>query len=130
MCNRATLLLLVALVQGRPPTVQPTDLYKSLGRLTGQVFMIEDADIGRIPVTGAYFVLQRVDFPHCLIGVRADINGNYVVSLGIGKYRLYCRDVDPDATDLLLPEQPREVTVGSPPNETAFDIQLRLPTRG
>lgn len=90
------------------------DPYNQIGILKGQVFVSYNPELGRTPASGQYFVLQRIECPRCLVGVRADVDGRYTVSLGIGQYRVICADPE-TREDLMGKGQQREVTVRQRP---------------
>lgn len=100
------------------------DRFNQVGWLKGRVTIVNHPNLGRTPATGMYFVLQRVDCKRCLIGVRADIDGTYSVTIGSGRYRVYCED--PYRKDLLRKGQAREVMVKPGGASTAFDIELEV----
>jgi hypothetical protein len=102
-------------------------LYNQVGRLTGHIFIANHPQLGRTPDALGYFVLQRADCARCLIGVHTDIDGKYTVSLGVGKYRVFCDEGQYGEVDMIRKGQPREVTVRTRPNDTEFNIDLELP---
>jgi len=125
--GRRILMYLFLVSQGIPVVVGAEDLYNQIGILKGQVVIVNNPDLGRTPASGMYFILQRVDCSRCLIGVHADIDGRYAVSVGIGRYRLYCDEPEGSRASLIRRSQPREATVQRRPNDTVFNIELELP---
>ena len=105
-------------------------IYNQIGRLRGQITIIDHTEIGDLPGAGVYFVLQRLDCRKCLVGVRANVDGRYEVFLGVGTYRIICRESEGDRLDLIRKGQERMVTVKPPPKYTEFNFDLELPNRG
>jgi hypothetical protein len=103
------------------------DIYNQIGIVKGQVFFVNNPELGRTPASGQYFVFQRTDCRRCLIGVRADREGRYTAFLGVGRYRVICIDPEREGADLIRKGQLREVTVKQRPNDVEFNIELEIP---
>lgn len=103
------------------------DIYNQIGIVRGQVFIVNNPELGRTPASGQYFVFQRTDCRRCLIGIRADREGRYTAFLGVGRYRFICIDPEREGADLIRKGQSRELTVRQRPNGTEFDIDLEVP---
>ena len=103
------------------------DIYSQVGIVKGQVFIVNNPELGRTPASGQYFVFQRTDCRRCLIGMRADAEGRYTAFLGVGRYRVICIDPEREGADLIRKGQVREVTVRQRPNDVEFNIDLEIP---
>jgi len=103
------------------------DIYNQIGVVEGQVFIVNNPELGRTPASGQYFVFQRVDCRHCLIGVRTNEKGRYTAFLAVGRYRVICTDPEREGADLIRKGQVREVIVRKPPNDTELNIELEVP---
>lgn len=104
-------------------------VYDQIGIVKGQIFIVNNPDLGRTPASGQYFVFQRADCRRCLVGIRADVEGRYTAFLGVGRYRVICEDPEREGADLIRKGQIREVTVMRPPNAVELNIDLEIPTR-
>jgi len=107
--------------------VAADDIYNQIGTVKGQVFIVNNPQLGRTPASGQYFVFQRTDCRRCLIGIRADIEGRYTAFLGVGRYRVICTDPEREGVDLIRKGQVREVTVSQSPNDAELNIDLEIP---
>ena len=107
--------------------VAADDVYNQIGIVSGQVFIVNNPELGRTPASGQYFVFQRADCRRCLIGIRADAEGRYTAFLGVGRYRVICIDPEREGADLVRKGQPREFTVRQRPNDTELNIDLEIP---
>ncbi len=56
-------------------------------QVTGKVVFLDD-DNKKIPASQQYLIFKREGCKNCLIGIETDRDGNYKLSLGIGKYKL------------------------------------------
>jgi hypothetical protein len=106
-----------------------TDIYDQIGVVRGQVFIVNNPNLGRTPASGQYFVLQRTDCRQCLVGIKTDIEGRYIAFVGVGRYRIICIDPEREGVDLLRVGQVREVTVRRRPNDAELNIELEIPKR-
>jgi hypothetical protein len=106
--------------------VTEDSVYNKIGIVKGRVFVINNPKLGRTPASGHYFVFQRMDCSRCLIGVRADLEGRYEASLGVGRYRVISTDIKSD-TDLIRKGQVREIIVNPEPKNAELDIELEIP---
>ena len=107
--------------------VAADDIYNQIGIVKGQVFIVNNPELGRTPASGQYFVFQRTDCRRCLVGMRADREGRYTAFLGVGRYRVICIDPEREGADLIRKGQVREVTVRQRPNDAEFNIDLEIP---
>ena len=102
-----------------------SDVYNKIGTIKGHVQWLNNRDLGKTPANGMYIVFQRVGCRKCLVGTHADIDGNYKVFLGLGRYKLIIFKPSPPVYDLLAPDQPRFVNVSDTLRDTVFDINLK-----
>ncbi|MCZ2155127.1 MAG: hypothetical protein LC114_14715 [Bryobacterales bacterium] len=102
-------------------------VYDQIGIVKGQIFIVNNPELGRTPASGQYFVFQRTDCRRCLVGIRADRDGRYTAFLGVGRYRVICTDPEREGTDLIRKGQVREVTVKQRPDDAEFNIDLEIP---
>jgi hypothetical protein len=105
-------------------------VYREIGHLRGQIIITNHPTLGRTPAAGHYLVFQRLDCKRCAIGTRSDLRGKYELFLSAGRYRVISTAsvVEGEGPDLISPAQVREVEVKGPPDETIFDIELRIPS--
>lgn len=134
MTIRRSILLVIFSLQGILITIaedktyqQAVSLYNDIGTVKGQVVVTNNPDLGRTPASGQYFLLQRADCRKCVVGVRADINGRYVMFLTPGKYYLIPIYDSQGTIDLIRKGQSREVNVRGGSKDTEFDIELEIP---
>ena len=109
---------------------QPRDgsaVYNQMTTLKGHVQILNNPDIGKTAGTGIFIVFQRVGCQKCLIGVYTDVNGDYRIRVGQGKYKVIVYNPTPPTFDMLAPTQHRYVTATSPIVDTVFDINLAIP---
>lgn len=122
-----SLMVMMGLLAMMFAAVAADDVYNQIGIVKGQVFIVNNPELGRTPASGQYFVFQRADCRRCLIGVRADGEGRYTAFLGVGRYRVICIDPERDGTDLIRKGQVREVTVRPRPNDAELDLEIEVP---
>ena len=105
-----------------------SEVYNQLTTIKGHVEILNNPEIGKTAGTGTFIVFQRVDCKKCLIGVFADVKGDYRVRVGQGKYKVIVYNPSPPTFDMLAPTQPRYITATSPIVDTVFDINLLIPS--
>jgi hypothetical protein len=96
--------------------------------IKGHVEILNNPEIGKTAGSGEFIVFQRVGCQKCLIGVFADVKGDYSVRVGHGKYKVIVYNPSPPTFVMLAPTQPRYVTATSPIVDTVFDINLIIPS--
>jgi len=97
--------------------------------IKGKVTITNHPKLGKTPGNGIQIVFQKVGCSSCVFGTKTDINGDYKVSVGDGKYKVIVVNPNP-LVDLLAPDQSRFVkTADSPQQLVKFDIRLRLPEK-
>ena len=122
-----SLMVMTGLLAMMFAAVVADDVYNQIGIVRGQVFIVNNPELGRTPASGQYFVFQRTDCRRCLIGMRADGEGRYTAFLGVGRYRVICIDPEREGADLIRKGQVREVTVRQRPNDAELNIELEVP---
>lgn len=122
-----SLMVMVGLLVMMLTAAADDDIYNQVGIVKGQVFNVNNPELGRTPASGQYFVFQRTDCRRCLIGIRTDEEGRYIAFLGVGRYRVICIDPEREGADLIRRGQVREVTVRQRPNDAEFNIELQIP---
>lgn len=105
-------------------------IHNRLVVIRGKVIELNNLDLGETPAhTSTTLILLKEGCRSCLVATRPDINGNYEVRVGIGRYRLIVTSPSPPEHDLLAPEQPRYVDARNSPSQViTFDVRLRLPS--
>lgn len=101
--------------------------YNRMVTITGHVEVLNNPALGRTPASGMYLVFQRDGCKDCLIGTYADVDGNYRIRVGRGRYKLIVYNPSPPTYDLIAPEQPRYVEAVPGLHDTKFDIKLVVP---
>lgn len=105
-----------------------SEVYNQMATIKGHVEILNNPEIGKTAGTGIFIVFQRVDCRKCLVGIFADVNGDYRVRVGQGKYKVIVYNPSPPTYDMLAPDQPRFVTANSIIVDTVFDINLVMRT--
>jgi len=122
-----SLMVMTGLLAMMLAAIAADDIYNQIGIVKGQVFIVNNPELGRTPASGQYFVFQRTDCRRCLVGMRADREGRYTAFLGVGRYRVICIDPEREGADLIRKGQLREVIVRQRPNDVEFNIELEIP---
>src|SRR5687768_7336630 len=61
-------------------------------QVKGKVMYLNHPELGKTPATGQYLVFQREGCKDCLIATHADIDGNYKIFVGVGRYKLIVQE--------------------------------------
>ena len=100
----------------------------------GKVMYLNHPHMGKTPATGQYLVFQREDCKECLVATHVDIEGNYKIFVGVGRYKLIAQETRCDyggncgeCHNLLAPGQAQYVDVERGPIVPNFNINLVLP---
>jgi hypothetical protein len=83
-----------------------------------------------VPATSETLIFQRVGCESCFVGTHVDVDGNYKILVGDGKYKLIVHSPSAPEVDFLAPGQEKFIDTESVYNVTAtftFDIKLKLP---
>lgn len=118
-----------ASVYGRSQSHEDDRLYDQLITIRGRVRIVNHPTLGNTEAGGVYIVFQRGGCRGCLIATTTDVEGNYRIRVGRGRYRVIIREILADPSyDLLAPDQPRYVDATSGRQEKQFDINLVIPS--
>ena len=109
------------------------------GRITqikGHVTILNHPILGTTPASRMYLVFQRADCKKCLIATKADLDGNYEIFVGEGRYKIIAQEnrcdyggTGCDCYDLLASDQARYVDAKRGPYPAIFDVKLNLPKK-
>lgn len=105
------------------------DVYNQIVTIKGNVTILNHPEIGKTAASGMYLVFQRDGCRQCLVATRADLEGNYQILVGRGRYKVIVRNPSPPTYDLLAPDQLRYIEANSLVQSNQFDIQLKLPAQ-
>lgn len=131
-------LLTVSAQQTRPYLEADGEVYDGrIEQVKGKVVYLNHPELGNSPASGHYLVFQRDGCKDCLVATHADVNGNYKIFLGIGKYRLIVSEcicdyggAGCDCYNLLSASQAQYITVErGRPYGAEFNIELVLKKR-
>ena len=106
---------------------------KRLVIIQGKMTILNHPELGKTPDSGGTVIFQKVGCNSCYIGTNADIDGNYKISVGDGKYKVIVRNPSSPEFDMLTPEQERFIDTGTDDAKKYskqvfdFDIKIRLP---
>jgi hypothetical protein len=104
--------------------------WNQVGTVAGHVVIENHPSLGRVACSYCTFLIKREGCKKCLISVKTDLNGDYSLRIGLGKWRIFDSDRDEGSDedrDYLAPNQPRTFVLKSPNGTLAFDIVVRLP---
>ncbi len=110
-------------------TTKDEEAYYGTAIIKGAVTILNHPKLGRTPGSSTYLVFQRVDCKQAIIGTWTDVNGNYQIHVGTGRYRLIVREGkrEKETRDVLAPTQQRIVDTGAPGTITSLDIEIIVP---
>lgn len=100
--------------------------------IQGKLTVINHPELGKVPASGTV-IFQKVGCNSCYIGANADIDGNYKILVGDGKYKVIVRNPSSPEFDMLAPEQERFIdteTLEAKQHSKQvfdFDVKIRLP---
>jgi hypothetical protein len=106
-------------------------------QVKGKVTFLNHPELGKTPANGMYLVFQRDDCKNCLVATHADIDGNYEIFVGEGRYKVIVYDfrcddfggTGCDCYNLLAPKQAQYFDAKRGSFATEFNIDLVLPKR-
>lgn len=101
--------------------------------IKGKATILNHPSLGNTPYSGGTIILQKVGCDSCYIGTNADIDGNFNISVGDGKYKVIVRNPSSPEFDMLAPEQ--ESFIDTETDEAKkyskqvfeFNIKIKLP---
>ncbi|HRH45372.1 MAG TPA: hypothetical protein PKY82_27280 [Pyrinomonadaceae bacterium] len=104
--------------------------------IKGKAFYLNHPTLGKTPATTQMLVFQREDCKKCIFATYPDIDGNYKILVGEGRYKIIAKEIPCDygglgcdCYDLLGPKQPKFVDAKRSLDSTEFNIDLVLPKR-
>ncbi|MBA2736330.1 MAG: hypothetical protein H0U50_06005 [Pyrinomonadaceae bacterium] len=106
---------------------------KRLIIIQGKAMILNHPDLGKTPTTSETIIFQKVDCKSCFIGTNTDIDGNYKITVGDGKYRVIVRNPSSPEFDMLAPNQERFIDTETLEAKKYskqvfdFDINIKLP---
>lgn len=106
---------------------------KRLVIVKGKATIINHPTLGETPYSGGTLIFQKIGCSSCYIGTNADVDGNYKISVGDGKYRIIVRNPSSPEFDMLTPEQEKLVDTETDDAKKYskqvfdFDVKVRLP---
>ena len=108
------------------------DVFNEIVLIKGHVTILNHPELGRTAGNGVYLVFQREGCRNCLIATSTDMDGNYQILGGRGRYKVisrYARGGGAPSYDMLAPDQPRYVNTQNIVNGQTFDIKIVIPKR-
>ncbi len=117
-------------VMGQEVKVHPDDkLYDKVFIVRGKIDILNHPTLGKTEGRNISVLFQKVGCKTCLILTTSDSDGNYVIGLSKGKYKVIMRFVrggSEPSFDLLAPSQPRILNVTKSNRPIEFNIQMML----
>jgi hypothetical protein len=108
----------------------PDDLlYDEMFTARGKVEILNHPDLGRTAGSNVRLLFQRVGCKLCLYAVTADSDGDYMLTVGRGKYRVISRDTRGGghrSSDMLAKSMNRIIDLTSGNRVKTFNIFLEL----
>ena len=105
-------------------------------QVKGKVTILNHPEMGKTVASSMYLVFQREDCKKCLVATRANLDGDYEVFIGEGRYRVIARESVCDyggtgcvCYDMLASGQPRYIEAKRGPYATEFNINVELPKK-
>ncbi len=131
------LLSLAAYAQNSSCSHPDSDVYDGrIIQVKGKVTILNHPELGKTVASGMSVVFQREDCKKCLVATRANLDGDYEVFLGEGRYKVIAWENQCDyggagcvCYDLLAPDQLRYVEAKRSPYRAEFNISIRLPKK-
>ena len=117
-----------ATIAGYSQKIVNDGVYNRMVTIKGHVEILNNPELGRTAASGAYLVFQRDGCSDCLVGTYADVNGDYKIRVGRGRYKLIVYNPSPPTYDMIAPGQPRYVEATPKLQDTEFDIKLVVPS--
>jgi hypothetical protein len=79
-----------------------------------------------VPVSYLTIYFQRVDCKECIIAARTNDNGEYLVMVGKGKYRVFVFDTDENnlSFDVVAAKQKRIIDAQNQNSGERFDVEI------
>lgn len=105
------------------------DIFDRLIVIKGKVIELNNTDLGETPANSNFvLIFQKDGCKTCLIATNPDLEGNYRIHVGKGKYRLIVKSPSPPMSNLLAPDQQNYIDARKPSSQVVeFDVKLKLP---
>ena len=94
--------------------------------------ILNHPQLGKTVGNNTYLVFQREDCKKCLVATWTNLDGNYQILVGRGRYKVISRDSrggGAPSYDMLAPDQPRYIDAQNIANGETFDINVVVPKR-
>lgn len=141
MFNKLTMLIILffivsipVIVSGQEFKTHPDDkFYENSYTIQGKVKILNHPKLGEIIGDNQFLFFQRVGCKKCVFGIVTDEDGNYMITVLKGKYKVIVREVRggyAPSFDLLAPSQPRIIDATKSPGigkPIEFNIMIRIP---
>ena len=98
-------------------------VYNRIVQIKGHVTIVGQPDV---VASGMYLVFQRYGCKDCLVATHTDINGNYQIFVGRGRYKLIVRDGprEGEMTNSLPSDQQRYINATNKVGGETLDIRI------
>src|SRR5262245_46815585 len=98
-------------------------VYNRIVQIKGHVTIVGQPDV---IASGMYLVFQRDGCKDCLVATHTDVDGNYQLFVGRGRYKLIVREGvrEGELTDSLPSDQPRYINATHIVGGETFDIRI------
>jgi hypothetical protein len=107
-------------------------VFNEIVLIKGHVTILNHPELGRTVGSGMYLVFQREGCKKCLIATSTDLDGNYQILVGRGRYKVISRDArggGAPSYDMLAPNQTRYINAQNKVSGERFDINVVIPKR-
>ena len=98
--------------------------------IKGHVTILNHPELGTTVGNGVYLVFQREGCKQCLVATSTDLEGNYQILVGRGRYKVISRDArggGAPSYDMLAPDQPRFINAQNKVHGETFYIKVVIP---
>ena len=103
---------------------------KRLVIIQGKAMILNHPKLGNTPATTSTIIFQKIGCESCYIGTHPDIDGNYKISVGDGKYKVIVRNPSSPDFDMLAPDQERFIETDSLEakkySKQVFDFDIKI----
>lgn len=107
-------------------------VYDEVVLIKGHVTILNHPELGTTVGNGVRLVFQREGCKKCLVATATDLEGNYQILVGRGRYKVISRDTrggGAPSYDMLAPDQPRSIDAQNKVHGETFDIKVVIPKR-
>jgi hypothetical protein len=135
LAGALTVLLIAAVAVFAKGWVRPHPddyVFNEVILIRGHVTILNHPELGATAGSGVYLVFQREDCKKCLVATSTDLEGNYQILVGRGRYKVISRDArggGAPSYDMLAPEQPRYIDAQNKVQGETFDIKVVIQRR-